>query len=219
MVKPRLFAEHTDGALGERLKTETGGTTLPVTPDFNDWDDGSAQVDPERFADLVNRVDLKEHVDVIKRRASRCRVGLTRDGRAAVLSAGAKWSARRSSVHCPSSSSLKGAPAFVVATLNVNAGNGLVLSHALANCRNDRTAAPRRTTPWSAPARSRKGLDLLNLGQNCQVHSSRGRRPASQPAGRSEAQADIDPAEPAACTRSPMRRPQKRKSPSRWTGF
>jgi len=60
------FAEHTDGALGDLLKIEAGGTRLPITPDFNQWDKCYAKVDPEKFADLINRVYLKEYVDVIK---------------------------------------------------------------------------------------------------------------------------------------------------------
>jgi hypothetical protein len=65
------FAEHTDGALGDLLKIEAGGTRLPITPDFKDWDKCYAKVDPEKFADLINRVYLKEYVDVIKLAVSR----------------------------------------------------------------------------------------------------------------------------------------------------
>jgi len=60
------FAEHTDGALGDLLKIEAGGTRLPITQNFKDWDKCYAKVDPEKFADLINRVYLKEYVDVIK---------------------------------------------------------------------------------------------------------------------------------------------------------
>jgi 3-oxoacyl-[acyl-carrier-protein] synthase-3 len=65
------FAEHTDGALGDLLKIEAGGTRLPITPDFNQWDKCYAKVDPEKFADLINRVYLKEYVGVIKLAVSR----------------------------------------------------------------------------------------------------------------------------------------------------
>jgi len=65
------FAEHTDGALGDLLKIEAGGTRLPITPDFQDWDKSYAKVDPEKFADMINRVYLKEYIDVIRLAVSR----------------------------------------------------------------------------------------------------------------------------------------------------
>jgi 3-oxoacyl-[acyl-carrier-protein] synthase III len=65
------FAEHTDGALNDLLKIEAGGTRLPITPDFKDWDKSYAKVDPDRFADMINRVYLKEYIDVIRLAVSR----------------------------------------------------------------------------------------------------------------------------------------------------
>ncbi|MEI7715996.1 MAG: hypothetical protein WCI78_07890 [Mycobacterium sp.] len=50
------FAEHTDGELGDLLRIDVGGTRLPFTKEFDDWERAYARVDAEVFADLMNRV-------------------------------------------------------------------------------------------------------------------------------------------------------------------
>ena len=65
------FAEHTDGDLGDLLRIDVGGTRIPFTKDFNDWDRAYVSVDAEVFADLINRVYLKEYVSVINRAVER----------------------------------------------------------------------------------------------------------------------------------------------------
>ena len=66
------FAEHTDGELGDLLRIDAGGTRLPFTKEFTDWERAYARVDAEVFADLMNRVYLKEYVSVINRAVERC---------------------------------------------------------------------------------------------------------------------------------------------------
>ena len=70
------FAEHTDGELGDLLRIDAGGTRLPFTKGFDDWDRAYARVDAEVFADLINRVYLKEYVLVIDRAVERSGHGL-----------------------------------------------------------------------------------------------------------------------------------------------
>jgi 3-oxoacyl-[acyl-carrier-protein] synthase-3 len=65
------FAEHTDGDLGDLLRIDAGGTRLPFTKDFDDWDRAYARVDAEVFADLIDRVYLNEYVSVINRAVQR----------------------------------------------------------------------------------------------------------------------------------------------------
>ncbi|MFO7746186.1 MAG: 3-oxoacyl-[acyl-carrier-protein] synthase III C-terminal domain-containing protein [Orrella sp.] len=65
------FAEHTDGQLADLLRIEAGGTRLPITPGFNQWEKNYSRVDAEKFAELVNKVYLKEYVSVIKLAAKR----------------------------------------------------------------------------------------------------------------------------------------------------
>jgi 3-oxoacyl-[acyl-carrier-protein] synthase-3 len=60
------FAEHTDGELADLLRVEAGGTRLPITPGFDQWEKNYSQVDAELFAELVNKVYLNEYVSIIK---------------------------------------------------------------------------------------------------------------------------------------------------------
>jgi 3-oxoacyl-[acyl-carrier-protein] synthase-3 len=65
------FAEHTDGDLGDLLRIDVGGTRRPFTQEFDDWDQAYVRVDSDVFADLMNRVYLKEYVSVINRAVER----------------------------------------------------------------------------------------------------------------------------------------------------
>ena len=65
------FAEHTDGDLGNLLRIDVGGTRRPFTKEFDDWDQAYVRVDGDVFADLMNRVYLKEYVSVINRAVER----------------------------------------------------------------------------------------------------------------------------------------------------
>lgn len=65
------FAEHTDGDLGDLLRIDVGGTRRPFTKEFDDWDQAYVRVDGDVFADLMNRVYLKEYVSVINRAVER----------------------------------------------------------------------------------------------------------------------------------------------------
>ena len=65
------FAEHTDGDLGDLLRIDVGGTRLPFTKEFSDWEQAYVRVDGDVFADLINRVYLKEYVSVINRAVER----------------------------------------------------------------------------------------------------------------------------------------------------
>lgn len=65
------FAEHTDGDLGDLLRIDAGGTRLPFTKEFRDWEKAYVRVDADVFADLMNRVYLKEYVSVINRAVER----------------------------------------------------------------------------------------------------------------------------------------------------
>lgn len=65
------FAEHTDGELGDMLRIDVGGTRIPFTKEFSDWERAYVRVDAEAFADLINRVYLKEYVSVINRAVQR----------------------------------------------------------------------------------------------------------------------------------------------------
>ena len=57
------FAEHTDGELGDMRQ--------PFTREFSDWDQAYVRVDADAFADVINRVYLKEYVSVINRAVER----------------------------------------------------------------------------------------------------------------------------------------------------
>ena len=63
------FAEHTDADLSDLLRIDVGGTRIPFTKDFNDWDRTYSRIDTEAevFAGLLNRVSLSELVSVINR--------------------------------------------------------------------------------------------------------------------------------------------------------
>jgi 3-oxoacyl-[acyl-carrier-protein] synthase III len=65
------FAEHTDGDLGDLLRVEAGGTRMPFKEGFKDWHHSYSKVDTESFANLINRVYLKEYIAVIKKAAER----------------------------------------------------------------------------------------------------------------------------------------------------
>jgi 3-oxoacyl-[acyl-carrier-protein] synthase-3 len=65
------FAEHTDGELGDMLRIDVGGTRQPFTREFSDWDRAFVRVDADAFADVINRVYLKEYVSVINRAVER----------------------------------------------------------------------------------------------------------------------------------------------------
>lgn len=65
------FAEHTDGELGDLLRVEAGGTRNPITPDFKDWASTYSKVDAAAFANLIDKVYLKEYLAVIKRALDR----------------------------------------------------------------------------------------------------------------------------------------------------
>ena len=65
------FAEHTYGDLGDLLRIDVGGTRRPFTKEFDDWDQAYVRVDGDVFADLMNRVYLKEYVSVINRAVER----------------------------------------------------------------------------------------------------------------------------------------------------
>jgi len=65
------FAEHTNGQLADLLRVEAGGTRLPITPGFDQWEKTYSRVDTEQFAELVNKTYLKEYVSVITLAAKR----------------------------------------------------------------------------------------------------------------------------------------------------
>ncbi len=65
------FAEHTDGDLGDLLRIEAGGTRNPITQDFKDWTMTYAKVDPAAFANLIDKVYLKEYLAVINKALER----------------------------------------------------------------------------------------------------------------------------------------------------
>jgi len=65
------FAEHTDGDLGDLLRVEAGGTRNPIDKEFNDWTKTYSKVDAEAFANLIDKVYLKEYLAVIKRALER----------------------------------------------------------------------------------------------------------------------------------------------------
>ena len=65
------FAEHTDGDLGDLLRIEAGGTRNPITPHFKDWSMTYAKVDPAAFANLIDKVYLKEYLAVINKALER----------------------------------------------------------------------------------------------------------------------------------------------------
>lgn len=65
------FAEHTDGDLGDLLRIEAGGTRNPITPDFKDWTNTYAKVDSAAFANLIDKVYLKEYLAVINKALER----------------------------------------------------------------------------------------------------------------------------------------------------
>ncbi len=61
------FAEHTDGELGDLLRVDAGGTRHPINENFNDWSKTFSKVDAAAFANLIDKVYLKEYLAVIKR--------------------------------------------------------------------------------------------------------------------------------------------------------
>jgi 3-oxoacyl-[acyl-carrier-protein] synthase-3 len=71
------FAEHTDGDLGDLLRIEAGGTRNPITTDFTDWEKTYSKVDAAAFANLIDKVYLKEYLAVIKRALERSGHGVS----------------------------------------------------------------------------------------------------------------------------------------------
>lgn len=65
------FAEHTDGEVGDLLRIEAGGTRMPFKEGFQEWHQAYSKVDPNAFADLLNRVYVKEYIAVIQKAVER----------------------------------------------------------------------------------------------------------------------------------------------------
>lgn len=65
------FAEHTDGDLGDLLRVEAGGTRMPIDQGFDDWTKTYSKVDAAQFANLIDKVYLKEYLAVIKKALER----------------------------------------------------------------------------------------------------------------------------------------------------
>lgn len=65
------FAEHTDGDLGDLLRIEAGGTRMPINEDFKDWTKAYSKVDAGAFAELINKIYVKEYLAVIKKALER----------------------------------------------------------------------------------------------------------------------------------------------------
>jgi 3-oxoacyl-[acyl-carrier-protein] synthase-3 len=61
------FAEHTDGELSDLLRIDCGGTKIPFTPTFSDWESIYVKIEnPKVFAGLINKTYVKQYVKVIK---------------------------------------------------------------------------------------------------------------------------------------------------------